>query len=275
MHGLFFSQILMHFNVEPAEESEPVRPMTRTLLVPERQINLRFIERWRDGPSDRVWQNWPCPSQRARMTLGRLQQEPLSSTCVSERIPAQELTCDSLPMWHNPEKSAREAEGVRCWMKLHRPCCRSSWRASALLRYATERLEREKILFIYRRLCAKQMRSSSCSWSLIDLVLLCLKLASLFIVATADPSPWDFSNHTEKHATVHKVLFSTYGWSSVKIWTDIRSAIYIQEKYQDLKNCWWNYMQYDCLLNRTIFLCWIKMLFWVNFKGNCICCRWL
>uniref|UniRef100_A0A9J7YCZ9 Cytochrome P450, family 27, subfamily B, polypeptide 1 n=1 Tax=Cyprinus carpio carpio TaxID=630221 RepID=A0A9J7YCZ9_CYPCA len=42
---LALSRILMHFNVEPAEDSDPVRPMTRTLLVPERQINLRFIER--------------------------------------------------------------------------------------------------------------------------------------------------------------------------------------------------------------------------------------
>ncbi|XP_052425854.1 25-hydroxyvitamin D-1 alpha hydroxylase, mitochondrial [Carassius gibelio] len=42
---LALSRILMHFNVEPAEDSGPVRPMTRTLLVPERQINLRFIER--------------------------------------------------------------------------------------------------------------------------------------------------------------------------------------------------------------------------------------
>ncbi|KAF4115367.1 hypothetical protein G5714_002856 [Onychostoma macrolepis] len=45
MHGLFFSHILMHFNVEPAEESDPVPPITRTHLVPERQISVHFIER--------------------------------------------------------------------------------------------------------------------------------------------------------------------------------------------------------------------------------------
>ncbi|XP_067287219.1 25-hydroxyvitamin D-1 alpha hydroxylase, mitochondrial [Pseudorasbora parva] len=42
---LALSRILMQFNVEPAEENDTVHPMTRTLLVPERQINLRFIER--------------------------------------------------------------------------------------------------------------------------------------------------------------------------------------------------------------------------------------
>uniref|UniRef100_A0A672RR94 25-hydroxyvitamin D-1 alpha hydroxylase, mitochondrial n=2 Tax=Sinocyclocheilus grahami TaxID=75366 RepID=A0A672RR94_SINGR len=42
---LALARILMHFNVEPAEDSDPVQPMTRTLLVPEKQINLRFIER--------------------------------------------------------------------------------------------------------------------------------------------------------------------------------------------------------------------------------------
>ncbi|XDV52275.1 hypothetical protein PO909_021026 [Leuciscus waleckii] len=42
---LALSRILMHFDVEPAKENDTVRPMTRTLLVPERPINLRFIER--------------------------------------------------------------------------------------------------------------------------------------------------------------------------------------------------------------------------------------
>ncbi|KAK9966094.1 hypothetical protein ABG768_003223 [Culter alburnus] len=42
---LALSRILIHFNVEPAKEGDTVHPMTRTLLVPDRQINLRFIER--------------------------------------------------------------------------------------------------------------------------------------------------------------------------------------------------------------------------------------
>nr|XP_055039246.1 25-hydroxyvitamin D-1 alpha hydroxylase, mitochondrial [Misgurnus anguillicaudatus] len=42
---LALSRILVHFIVEPAEENDRVNPMTRTLLVPEREINLRFIER--------------------------------------------------------------------------------------------------------------------------------------------------------------------------------------------------------------------------------------
>ncbi|XP_051966971.1 25-hydroxyvitamin D-1 alpha hydroxylase, mitochondrial [Xyrauchen texanus] len=42
---LALSRILIHFNMEPAEESNTVHPMTRTLLVPEREINVCFIER--------------------------------------------------------------------------------------------------------------------------------------------------------------------------------------------------------------------------------------
>ncbi|KAA0708090.1 25-hydroxyvitamin D-1 alpha hydroxylase, mitochondrial [Triplophysa tibetana] len=42
---LALSRILMHFNVEPAEDNNTVHPMTRTLLVPEKEINLRFTER--------------------------------------------------------------------------------------------------------------------------------------------------------------------------------------------------------------------------------------
>lgn len=46
---LFFSlwfQILLHFDVKPDPSGAEVRPMTRTLLVPDREINLQFIERW-------------------------------------------------------------------------------------------------------------------------------------------------------------------------------------------------------------------------------------
>uniref|UniRef100_K7GCC2 Cytochrome P450 family 27 subfamily B member 1 n=1 Tax=Pelodiscus sinensis TaxID=13735 RepID=K7GCC2_PELSI len=38
-------QILMHFEVKPEPEGGPVRPMTRTLLVPETDINLQFLSR--------------------------------------------------------------------------------------------------------------------------------------------------------------------------------------------------------------------------------------
>ncbi|TRY85084.1 hypothetical protein DNTS_023038 [Danionella cerebrum] len=42
---LALARILMHFSVEPDQQGETVQPMTRTLLVPDRQINLRFTER--------------------------------------------------------------------------------------------------------------------------------------------------------------------------------------------------------------------------------------
>ncbi|NP_001298720.1 25-hydroxyvitamin D-1 alpha hydroxylase, mitochondrial [Danio rerio] len=42
---LALSRILMHFTMEPVRENDTVHPMTRTLLVPERQIDLRFTER--------------------------------------------------------------------------------------------------------------------------------------------------------------------------------------------------------------------------------------
>nr|XP_025035711.1 25-hydroxyvitamin D-1 alpha hydroxylase, mitochondrial [Pelodiscus sinensis] len=38
-------EILMHFEVKPEPEGGPVRPMTRTLLVPETDINLQFLSR--------------------------------------------------------------------------------------------------------------------------------------------------------------------------------------------------------------------------------------
>lgn len=37
----------MEFNVKPDAEGVSVKPMTRTLLVPENVINLQFVERWR------------------------------------------------------------------------------------------------------------------------------------------------------------------------------------------------------------------------------------
>ncbi|XP_075757841.1 25-hydroxyvitamin D-1 alpha hydroxylase, mitochondrial [Pelodiscus sinensis] len=42
---LALSRILMHFEVKPEPEGGPVRPMTRTLLVPETDINLQFLSR--------------------------------------------------------------------------------------------------------------------------------------------------------------------------------------------------------------------------------------
>ncbi|XP_012877922.1 PREDICTED: 25-hydroxyvitamin D-1 alpha hydroxylase, mitochondrial isoform X1 [Dipodomys ordii] len=39
------SQILTHFEVLPEPGAPPVRPMTRTVLVPERSINLQFLDR--------------------------------------------------------------------------------------------------------------------------------------------------------------------------------------------------------------------------------------
>ncbi|KAK3536975.1 hypothetical protein QTP86_029304, partial [Hemibagrus guttatus] len=41
---LALSRILLHFDVKPDPSSRVVRPMTRTLLVPDREINLQFIE---------------------------------------------------------------------------------------------------------------------------------------------------------------------------------------------------------------------------------------
>ncbi|XP_006897623.1 PREDICTED: 25-hydroxyvitamin D-1 alpha hydroxylase, mitochondrial-like [Elephantulus edwardii] len=38
-------QILMHFEVRPEPGAAPIRPKTRTVLVPERSINLQFIDR--------------------------------------------------------------------------------------------------------------------------------------------------------------------------------------------------------------------------------------
>lgn len=38
-------QILMEFDVKPDPGGISVKPMTRTLLVPESVINLQFIER--------------------------------------------------------------------------------------------------------------------------------------------------------------------------------------------------------------------------------------
>ncbi|XP_007248449.2 25-hydroxyvitamin D-1 alpha hydroxylase, mitochondrial [Astyanax mexicanus] len=42
---LALSRILIHFDVKPDPEGGVVNPMTRTLLVPEREINLQFIQR--------------------------------------------------------------------------------------------------------------------------------------------------------------------------------------------------------------------------------------
>ncbi|KAM6216045.1 25-hydroxyvitamin D-1 alpha hydroxylase, mitochondrial [Rhynchocyon petersi] len=39
------AQLLMHFEVQPEPGAAPVRPMTRTVLAPERTINLQFIDR--------------------------------------------------------------------------------------------------------------------------------------------------------------------------------------------------------------------------------------
>lgn len=39
-------QILMEFHIKPDSEGISVKPMTRTLLVPESVINLQFVERW-------------------------------------------------------------------------------------------------------------------------------------------------------------------------------------------------------------------------------------
>nr|XP_051688843.1 25-hydroxyvitamin D-1 alpha hydroxylase, mitochondrial isoform X1 [Oryctolagus cuniculus] len=39
------AQILTHFEVLPEPGSTPIRPMTRTVLVPERSINLQFVDR--------------------------------------------------------------------------------------------------------------------------------------------------------------------------------------------------------------------------------------
>ncbi|XP_032068271.1 25-hydroxyvitamin D-1 alpha hydroxylase, mitochondrial [Thamnophis elegans] len=42
---LALARILKHFEVKPEEEGEIVSPMTRTLLVPEKDINLQFLSR--------------------------------------------------------------------------------------------------------------------------------------------------------------------------------------------------------------------------------------
>ncbi|XP_030051326.1 25-hydroxyvitamin D-1 alpha hydroxylase, mitochondrial [Microcaecilia unicolor] len=42
---LALARILTHFEVRPEDEDSIVRPMTRTLLVPEKEINLQFIHR--------------------------------------------------------------------------------------------------------------------------------------------------------------------------------------------------------------------------------------
>ncbi|XP_074835869.1 25-hydroxyvitamin D-1 alpha hydroxylase, mitochondrial [Carettochelys insculpta] len=42
---LALARILMHFEVKPEPEGARVRPMTRTLLVPDRDINLQFVSR--------------------------------------------------------------------------------------------------------------------------------------------------------------------------------------------------------------------------------------
>ncbi|XP_007948249.1 25-hydroxyvitamin D-1 alpha hydroxylase, mitochondrial [Orycteropus afer afer] len=39
------AQILTHFEVQPEPGAAPVQPMTRTVLVPERSINLQFVDR--------------------------------------------------------------------------------------------------------------------------------------------------------------------------------------------------------------------------------------
>ncbi|NIG60885.1 25-hydroxyvitamin D-1 alpha hydroxylase, mitochondrial-like [Pontoporia blainvillei] len=41
--------ILIHFEVLPEPGAAPVRPMTQTVLVPERSINLQFVDRWSCG----------------------------------------------------------------------------------------------------------------------------------------------------------------------------------------------------------------------------------
>ncbi|XP_026533168.1 25-hydroxyvitamin D-1 alpha hydroxylase, mitochondrial [Notechis scutatus] len=42
---LALARILMHFEVKPEEEGQIVSPMTRTLLVPDKDINLQFLSR--------------------------------------------------------------------------------------------------------------------------------------------------------------------------------------------------------------------------------------
>uniref|UniRef100_H3BF84 Cytochrome P450 family 27 subfamily B member 1 n=2 Tax=Latimeria chalumnae TaxID=7897 RepID=H3BF84_LATCH len=42
---LALARILTHFEVKPEQKSSTVKPMTRTLLVPGKEINLQFIER--------------------------------------------------------------------------------------------------------------------------------------------------------------------------------------------------------------------------------------
>uniref|UniRef100_A0A8C5SPP7 Cytochrome P450 family 27 subfamily B member 1 n=1 Tax=Laticauda laticaudata TaxID=8630 RepID=A0A8C5SPP7_LATLA len=42
---LALARILMHFKVKPEEEGQIVSPMTRTLLVPDKDINLQFLSR--------------------------------------------------------------------------------------------------------------------------------------------------------------------------------------------------------------------------------------
>ncbi|XP_003216736.2 25-hydroxyvitamin D-1 alpha hydroxylase, mitochondrial [Anolis carolinensis] len=42
---LALARILMHFEVKPEQDAQTVRPMTRTLLVPEKEINLQFLSR--------------------------------------------------------------------------------------------------------------------------------------------------------------------------------------------------------------------------------------
>ncbi|KAJ1160035.1 hypothetical protein NDU88_000537 [Pleurodeles waltl] len=42
---LALARILTHFKVKPEQEDSIVRPMTRTLLVPEKEINLQFADR--------------------------------------------------------------------------------------------------------------------------------------------------------------------------------------------------------------------------------------
>ncbi|XP_055973700.1 25-hydroxyvitamin D-1 alpha hydroxylase, mitochondrial [Sorex fumeus] len=39
------AQILIHFEVQPEPGAAPIKPMTRTVLVPERTINLQFLDR--------------------------------------------------------------------------------------------------------------------------------------------------------------------------------------------------------------------------------------
>lgn len=39
------AQILTHFEIRPEPGAAPIRPMTRTVLVPERRINLQFVDR--------------------------------------------------------------------------------------------------------------------------------------------------------------------------------------------------------------------------------------